>query len=83
LVIAMSATISIHGIKTVSAEASPVTDGLILNLPNESYWDGDTTINLYAGDRVLSERLAHAINKVVAERAAELEAAKHHETEAA
>ena len=75
--------LSLHNIGKIKATASTSTDGLQLDLSCSGHWYGDTTVHLYADDKVLSQRLADAINKVVSEREAELEAAKQPETEAA
>lgn len=75
--------LSLHNIGKIKAEAYSATDCLKLDLSCDGHWYGDTTVYLYAGDRVLSERLAEAINRVVSEREAEVEAAKQAETEAA
>ena len=76
-------SLSLHNIGKIKAEACSATDGLRIDLSCDGHWYGDTTVYLYAGDRVLSARLAEAINKIVSDREAEIEAAKQPETEAA
>lgn len=65
--------ISIHGIKAIRAD-SLVTGGIKISFADNYHWNGDTEINAFTDDEILACRLVAAINRIVAERDAEIKA---------
>jgi len=65
------AQFSIFGVKIAAAETHAMSGGIKIVLADQYHWHGDSQVLIFSDDAILSERLAEAINRLVAERAAE------------
>ena len=69
------AQFAIHGIKAIKATTNGMSGGLKILFTDIYHWHGDSEVLIFSDDAVLSERLAAAINRLVAERDEEIKAA--------
>ncbi len=63
---------SLHNVKTIAAHTLPEHSALIIEFGTGNWEEGAAEIIVHSSDKVLSSRLAEAINSVMAQRKKEL-----------